>query len=190
MRAAADEVFAEILAYPGADGRAYHTESGRLPHRYSYGTSSSSRQMLHHPAWAMLTVRAPSRNSASIDLCQQPAAPASNLQHILTPDAPRRSARCSVVVMVRLYCRSWRRAARSSTRSTTARPASPSGRSGNKTVFFSHFYIKMIILPRQARDKHRKSTQKRNVLLQRRGRGHGTTGCGRVPGPPQGQRTA
>jgi hypothetical protein len=57
MRAAADEVFAEILAYPGADGRAYHTESGRLPHRYSYGTSSSSRQMLHHPAWAMLTVR-------------------------------------------------------------------------------------------------------------------------------------
>ena len=55
MRAAADEVFAEILSYRGEDGRAYHTESGRLPHRYSYGTSSSSRQMLHHPAWAMLT---------------------------------------------------------------------------------------------------------------------------------------
>jgi hypothetical protein len=58
MRAAADEVFAEILSYKGAEGRAYHTESGRLPHRYSFGTSSSSRQMLHHPAWAMLTVRA------------------------------------------------------------------------------------------------------------------------------------
>ena len=57
MRAAADEVFAEILSYRGAEDRAYHTESGRLPHRYSYGTSSASRQMLHHPAWAMLTVR-------------------------------------------------------------------------------------------------------------------------------------
>ena len=34
MRAAADEVFAEILSYAGEDGRAYHTESGRLPHRY------------------------------------------------------------------------------------------------------------------------------------------------------------
>ena len=28
------------------------TETGRLPHRYSYGTCSASRQMLHHPAWA------------------------------------------------------------------------------------------------------------------------------------------
>ena len=55
MHAGADEVFGEILSYAGADGRAYHTETGRLPHRYSYGTSSSSRQMLHHPAWAMLT---------------------------------------------------------------------------------------------------------------------------------------
>jgi hypothetical protein len=55
MRRAADEVFAEILSHPGEAGRAFHTESGRLPHRYSYGTSSSSRQMLHHPAWAMLT---------------------------------------------------------------------------------------------------------------------------------------
>jgi hypothetical protein len=32
---------------------------------------------------------------------------------------------------------------------------------GNKTVFLSHFYIKMMILPRQARDKHREITQKR-----------------------------
>jgi hypothetical protein len=44
-RAGADEVFAEILAHPGEDGRAYHTESGRLPHRYSYGTASASRQV-------------------------------------------------------------------------------------------------------------------------------------------------
>lgn len=63
MRAAADEVFAEILSYEGAQGRAYHSESGRLPHRYSYGTSSSSREMLHHPAWAMLTVRAGSTHT-------------------------------------------------------------------------------------------------------------------------------
>ena len=55
MQEEAREVFAEILAYPGEGGRKYHTESGRLPHRYSYGTTSSSRQMLHHPAWAMLS---------------------------------------------------------------------------------------------------------------------------------------
>jgi hypothetical protein len=30
-------------------------------------------------------------------------------------------------------------------------------RQGAKTPFFSHFILKMIILPRQARDKHRKS---------------------------------
>jgi hypothetical protein len=30
-----------------------------------------------------------------------------------------------------------------------------------KTAFLSHFYIKTIILPRQARDKHRESTQKK-----------------------------
>ena len=55
VREACCEVFAEILAYRGEGERAYHTESGRLPHRYSFGTTSSSRQMLHHPAWAMLT---------------------------------------------------------------------------------------------------------------------------------------
>jgi hypothetical protein len=30
-----------------------------------------------------------------------------------------------------------------------------------KTAFLSHSYIKPIILPRQARDKHRESTQKK-----------------------------
>jgi hypothetical protein len=30
-----------------------------------------------------------------------------------------------------------------------------------KTAFLSHLYIKTIILPRQARDKHRENTQKR-----------------------------
>ena len=33
-------------------------------------------------------------------------------------------------------------------------------------VFLRHLYIKMIILPRQARDKHRESTQKRTRFLQ------------------------
>jgi hypothetical protein len=31
---------------------------------------------------------------------------------------------------------------------------------GNKTVFFSHLYIKLMISPRQARDKHSESTDK------------------------------
>jgi hypothetical protein len=54
MRDASARVLADILALPGPDGRKYLCESGRLPHRYSYGTSSSSRQMLHDPAWAAL----------------------------------------------------------------------------------------------------------------------------------------
>jgi hypothetical protein len=37
---------------------------------------------------------------------------------------------------------------------------------GNKTVFLSDLYVKLLILPRQARDKHRESTQKTTVLLQ------------------------
>ena len=36
---------------------------------------------------------------------------------------------------------------------------------GKKTVLFSRFYITMIVLPRQARDKHRESTQKRAVAF-------------------------
>ena len=34
-----------------------------------------------------------------------------------------------------------------------------------KTAFLSHVYIKTIILPRQARDKHRESTQ--NAVFRR-----------------------
>ena len=36
---------------------------------------------------------------------------------------------------------------------------------GEKTARFVHFLLKMIILPRQARDKHRESTQKRRRFL-------------------------
>ena len=44
----------QILETPGAGRRKYMTESGRLPHRYSYGTSSASRQMLHEAVWASM----------------------------------------------------------------------------------------------------------------------------------------
>ena len=36
---------------------------------------------------------------------------------------------------------------------------------GEKTVFLSHLCIKMLILPRQARDKHGESTKKRTVFF-------------------------
>ncbi len=47
-------VLADILSIPGFSGRKYITESGRLPHRYSYGTASSSRHMMHDPVWASM----------------------------------------------------------------------------------------------------------------------------------------
>jgi hypothetical protein len=43
-----------ILENKGEGGRKYITESGRLPHRYSYGTASASRELLHEPAWASM----------------------------------------------------------------------------------------------------------------------------------------
>ena len=51
-RAGCAEALQQILETPGPGERKYMTETGRLPHRYSYGTCSASRQMLHHPAWA------------------------------------------------------------------------------------------------------------------------------------------
>jgi hypothetical protein len=39
--------------------------------------------------------------------------------------------------------------------------------SGEKTVFLSHLYIKTMILPRQARYKHRESTQNKERFLTR-----------------------
>ena len=47
-------VLKEILAMPGRDGRRYLAESGRLPHRYCYGTTSASRQMMHDVAWTSM----------------------------------------------------------------------------------------------------------------------------------------
>ena len=54
MRKASARVLQAILNVPGFGGRKYVTESGRLPHRYSYGTASASRQLLHEPEWAAM----------------------------------------------------------------------------------------------------------------------------------------
>jgi len=54
QRDACVQVLRELLSEPGAGGRKYHTESGRTPHRYSFGECSASRHMLHDPAWAAL----------------------------------------------------------------------------------------------------------------------------------------
>jgi ectoine hydroxylase-related dioxygenase (phytanoyl-CoA dioxygenase family) len=54
FRIACARVLGEILAIPGRDGRRYMTETQRLPHRYSYGTSSASRHLLHDPVWASM----------------------------------------------------------------------------------------------------------------------------------------
>ncbi len=51
-RAGCARVLRQILEIPGRDGRAYVTETQRLPHRYSFGTCSASRHLLHEPEWA------------------------------------------------------------------------------------------------------------------------------------------
>ena len=52
FREGCEEVLRQILSIPGHQGRKYITETNRLPHRYSYGTASASRHMMHHPVWA------------------------------------------------------------------------------------------------------------------------------------------
>ena len=54
LRQGSRRALRQILAVPGTGQRKYMTESGRLPHRYSYGTSSASRQMLHEAEWAAM----------------------------------------------------------------------------------------------------------------------------------------
>ncbi|HLX36651.1 MAG TPA: phytanoyl-CoA dioxygenase family protein [Candidatus Binataceae bacterium] len=54
FRAASARVLQQILQIPGVNGRKYLTESYRLPHRYSYGTASASRHLLHDPVWASM----------------------------------------------------------------------------------------------------------------------------------------
>jgi hypothetical protein len=47
-------VLRQILEIRGEGGRKYLTETARLPHRYSYGTASASRQLLHEAVWASM----------------------------------------------------------------------------------------------------------------------------------------
>ena len=54
FRNGSTRVLRQILEAPGPDGRKYITETGRLPHRYSYGTASASRQLLHEAEWAAM----------------------------------------------------------------------------------------------------------------------------------------
>jgi len=54
FRDGCSRVLADILAIPGRHGRRYMTETQRLPHRYSYGTSSASRHLMHDPVWASM----------------------------------------------------------------------------------------------------------------------------------------
>jgi hypothetical protein len=54
FREGSARVLRDILSLPGHGGRKYITETNRLPHRYSYGTASASRQLLHDPVWASM----------------------------------------------------------------------------------------------------------------------------------------
>lgn len=47
-------VLKQLLSFPGVGGRKYVAETGRLAHRYCYGTTSASRQMMHDPAWVSM----------------------------------------------------------------------------------------------------------------------------------------
>jgi hypothetical protein len=53
-REASARVLSKILEIKGQGERKYITETARLPHRYSYGTASASRELLHEPVWASM----------------------------------------------------------------------------------------------------------------------------------------
>ena len=54
MREVCANYLRQILAFEGLNGQRYMQESGRLPHRYCYGTTSASRQMMHDPVWVKM----------------------------------------------------------------------------------------------------------------------------------------
>ena len=54
FRATCNRALQQILSHRGENGRKYVAETGRLPHRYCYGTCSASRHMMHEPVWAKL----------------------------------------------------------------------------------------------------------------------------------------
>jgi ectoine hydroxylase-related dioxygenase (phytanoyl-CoA dioxygenase family) len=51
---ACTRVLDAILASPGNAGRKHMTETQRLPHRYSYGTCSASRHLMHDTNWTAM----------------------------------------------------------------------------------------------------------------------------------------
>ena len=51
IREACERNLRTILSVPHNNQRKYVQESGRLPHRYCYGTCSASRHMMHEPGW-------------------------------------------------------------------------------------------------------------------------------------------
>eukprot|EP01046_Picozoa_sp_COSAG06_P024231 COSAG06_NODE_1963_length_7972_cov_10.409628_9_plen_129_part_00 len=55
-------------------------------------------------------------------------------------------------------------------------------RAGKKAGFLRHLYIKVIVLPRQARDKHRGSTQKKPTVFSKPTREWKTAGSGGYSG--------
>ena len=54
IREACERNLRTILSVPHSIQRKYVQETGRLPHRYCYGTCSASRQMMHEPAWVAM----------------------------------------------------------------------------------------------------------------------------------------
>lgn len=52
IREACERNLRTILGVENQSERKYVQETGRLPHRYCYGTCSASRQMMHEPSWA------------------------------------------------------------------------------------------------------------------------------------------
>jgi len=54
LREGSSRVLAQLLSEPGPDGRKAFTESGKMPHRYGYGTCSNTRHMAHDSTWVEL----------------------------------------------------------------------------------------------------------------------------------------
>ena len=54
LQSACELELKKILSHRPTNDRRYNAETGRLPHRYCYGTSSASRHMMHNPAWTDL----------------------------------------------------------------------------------------------------------------------------------------
>ena len=121
MRAGCSRAVAQLLS-AGEDaqrgGRKYLTESGRLPHRYSLGTCSASRHMLHDPAWAehtCTTTTGPilSRllgspdfavKGAGGDLCLPGAIEYQHLHRVRRPPAPAAALRLLTSSSTRSFC--------------------------------------------------------------------------------------